>query len=67
MYVNFVFQFYEAMYDFAPANTEELGLTKGDKIRLIARPDDNWWEGEIGDRIGFFPKTYVRELKPNTD
>jgi len=57
-------EFYEAMYDFAPANDEELGLTKGDVIRLIAKPDDNWWEGEIGGRSGFFPKTYVKEYKP---
>ena len=51
------------MYAFTPANEEELELKKGDLIRLIAKPDENWWEGEIEGRSGFFPKTYVKEYK----
>ncbi|CAG5118055.1 unnamed protein product, partial [Candidula unifasciata] len=54
---------YEALYDFTPANAEEVELKKGDIILLIAKSDPNWWEGEVRGKKGFFPKNYVRELK----
>ncbi|KAH9502294.1 Sex muscle abnormal protein 5 [Bulinus truncatus] len=54
-------EMYEAMYDFTPNNQEELALKKGDIIRLLAKSDPNWWEGEVNGRTGFFPKNYVKE------
>ncbi|KAI8796822.1 sex muscle abnormal protein 5 [Biomphalaria glabrata] len=56
-------ELYEAMYDFTPTNQEELALKKGDVIRLLAKSDPNWWEGEVNGRMGFFPKNYVKEYK----
>lgn len=54
-------ELFEALYDFTPANDEEVPLKRGDIIRLICKSDDNWWEGEVRGRTGFFPKIYVKE------
>lgn len=52
-----------AKYDFE-ANDEnesevELGFKQGDLIQVLQCTDENWWCGRIGDRSGYFPKTYV--------
>ncbi|KAH9502293.1 Growth factor receptor-bound protein 2 [Bulinus truncatus] len=60
-------EMYEAMYDFTPNNQEELALKKGDIIRLLAKSDPNWWEGEVNGRTGFFPKNYVKECNCSCD
>eukprot|EP01114_Cavostelium_apophysatum_P010602 TRINITY_DN2452_c0_g1_i2.p1 TRINITY_DN2452_c0_g1~~TRINITY_DN2452_c0_g1_i2.p1 ORF type:complete len:990 (-),score=297.38 TRINITY_DN2452_c0_g1_i2:109-3078(-) len=54
-----------ALFDY-DANTEtELSIKPGDVITLIAMDDDEWWEGELGGKIGFFPKLYVEIIKEN--
>ena len=47
------------MYDFTPQETGELEFKRHDIITVIDRSDQNWWEGEIGGRRGYFPATYV--------
>lgn len=49
----------QAMYDFTPQENGELEFHRADIITVIDRSDSNWWEGEIGERRGFFPATYV--------
>ncbi|KAH7637678.1 growth factor receptor-bound protein 2 drk [Dermatophagoides farinae] len=49
----------QAMYDFFSQESGELEFRRGDIISVIDRSDQNWWEGEIGTRKGFFPATYV--------
>ncbi|KAK3761357.1 hypothetical protein RRG08_060924 [Elysia crispata] len=56
-------ELYEAMYDFTPANDEEIPLKRGDVIRLVCKSDENWWEGEVDGKTGFFPKIYVKEYR----
>lgn len=59
----------EALYDFEPkADSDgetELEFKKGDVITVFDNSDDNWWGGSIGDRTGYFPRTYVQAYKPN--
>lgn len=56
----------EALYDFAPQDVQdgvsELAFQKGDLITVCETSDDLWWGGCIGDRTGFFPRSYVRPL-----
>ncbi|OQR67715.1 protein enhancer of sevenless 2B-like [Tropilaelaps mercedesae] len=54
-----------AMYDFTPQEAGELEFRRGEIINVIDRSDSNWWEGEIGNRKGYFPATYVNPYQPN--
>ncbi|XP_053200836.1 growth factor receptor-bound protein 2-like [Panonychus citri] len=49
----------QAMYDFTPQENGELGFKRGDVITVTDNSDQNWWEGEIEGRKGYFPATYV--------
>jgi growth factor receptor-binding protein 2 len=48
-----------ALYDFEPANDDELEFTKGQKIKIIDDKSDDWWKGEANGKQGFFPQAYV--------
>lgn len=49
----------QALYDFVPQESGELDFRRGDVITVTDRKDEHWWNGEIGNRKGLFPATYV--------
>ncbi|XP_012930631.1 sorbin and SH3 domain-containing protein 2 isoform X28 [Heterocephalus glaber] len=57
-----------AKYNFNADTNVELSLRKGDKIILLKRVDQNWYEGKIPgtNRQGIFPVSYVEVVKKNT-
>ncbi|KAF7259282.1 hypothetical protein EG68_03759 [Paragonimus skrjabini miyazakii] len=53
----------EAIYDCDAEHSDELSFRQGEVIELVARSDDDWWEGFIINqpwRRGLFPTTYVK-------
>ncbi|XP_023346476.1 endophilin-A [Eurytemora carolleeae] len=52
----------KALYDFEPENAGELGFKEGDIITLKQKLDDNWFEGTLNGKSGFFPINYVTVL-----
>lgn len=48
-----------AMYDFVPQQEGDLGFMTGNKIKVIARMNDEWLYGELGMNQGQFPANYV--------
>ncbi|XP_061033371.1 sorbin and SH3 domain-containing protein 2 isoform X2 [Eubalaena glacialis] len=57
-----------AKYNFSADTNVELSLRKGDRIILLKRVDQNWYEGKIPgtNRRGIFPVSYVEVIKKNT-
>ncbi|XP_022426698.1 sorbin and SH3 domain-containing protein 2 isoform X7 [Delphinapterus leucas] len=57
-----------AKYNFSADTNVELSLRKGDRIILLKRVDQNWYEGKIPgtNRQGIFPVSYVEVIKKNT-
>ncbi|XP_048186648.1 sorbin and SH3 domain-containing protein 2 isoform X10 [Perognathus longimembris pacificus] len=56
-----------AKYNFNADTNVELSLRKGDRIILLKRVDQNWYEGKIPgtNRQGIFPVSYVEVVKKN--
>jgi len=54
----------QAIYDFEPENSSELGFKEGDMINLKEKLDENWFEGTLQGKTGLFPVNYVTVLVP---
>uniref|UniRef100_A0A8C3PU76 Sorbin and SH3 domain containing 3 n=1 Tax=Calidris pygmaea TaxID=425635 RepID=A0A8C3PU76_9CHAR len=53
------------LYNFRGELPVELSFRKGERVCLVRRVDENWYEGRISgtSRQGIFPSTYVQVLK----
>lgn len=41
-----------------------IGLQENDVIQLVNKVDENWFEGAINGRTGYFPQSYVTVTVP---
>ena len=56
---------YQALWDCATNETDELGFRRGDLIYIYEKPHADWWIGSLfkpqGFNVGLVPKDYVME------
>lgn len=48
-----------ALYGFQGQSDHELNFSPGVSIKLLRRIDENWLEGQLGEKIGIFPANHV--------
>ena len=55
-------QYVIALFDFEGQGPGDLAFREGDRIRVVKKTEsvDDWWDGELGGRVGVFPANYVR-------
>jgi len=53
---------YRALYDYDAVEADELTFREGDAIILTKKVDNDWWEGQLGGKIGMFPSNYVEKV-----
>lgn len=65
-YVRFTWQmdvpeaFAEALWDHVTMDPEELSFQAGDIITVLTMTSCDWWFGQVGDQVGWFPAPFVR-------
>lgn len=53
-------EYAEAIYDYAPQQSDDLKLSRGDKVAVLEKVSDAWWKGSVNGRTGMFPANYVK-------
>jgi len=56
-----------AIYDYEAKDEDELTLKRGTEVRVLSKAKrvsggKGWWTGEVNNRVGVFPSTYVVEI-----
>ena len=51
-----------AAYNFKPQYVEDLPFNKGDIILVMDDRYKDWWCGRSENRVGVFPRRYVRKI-----
>ena len=51
-----------ALYEYKAAQSDELDILPGDIITLTAKLEGGWWQGELHNKTGIFPASYVEEI-----
>ena len=51
----------EVMYGYTAQQDDELTISPGDKVNIIEKYDEDWWQGELNGQVGIFPASYVQD------
>ncbi|XP_073236853.1 nostrin-like isoform X1 [Porites lutea] len=51
-----------ALYEYKASQSDELDILPGDIITLTAKLEGGWWQGELHNKTGIFPASYVEEI-----
>eukprot|EP00794_Sanderia_malayensis_P017023 gene17023-18737_t len=52
-----------ALYDFEGEESHDLNVSAGEKIQVLGKSSDEWWEGICHGEKGYFPAAYVMTIK----
>ncbi|XP_068239225.1 protein vav isoform X2 [Palaemon carinicauda] len=57
-----IFDTATVQYPYEGSSRSYLSLLEGERVIILNREGENrgWWKGRIGNRMGYFPKDYVR-------
>lgn len=56
-----------ALADYRSEEVQDLQFSRGDRIKILNQHNSGWWEGEVDNRKGTFPESFVEiEGKPTT-
>uniref|UniRef100_A0A672GHG6 Adapter molecule crk n=1 Tax=Salarias fasciatus TaxID=181472 RepID=A0A672GHG6_SALFA len=58
-------EFVRALFDFPGNDEEDLPFHKGDILRVLEKPEEQWWNAANQDgRVGMIPVPYVEKYRP---
>ncbi|XP_062392304.1 adapter molecule crk-like [Sardina pilchardus] len=60
-------EYVRALFDFPGNDEEDLPFRKGDVLRVIEKPEDQWWNAaNLDGRQGMIPVPYVERYRPSS-
>ncbi|KAL6098434.1 crk [Pungitius sinensis] len=60
-------EFVRALFDFPGNDEEDLPFRKGDILRVLEKPEDQWWNAANQEgRAGMIPVPYVEKYRPSS-
>ncbi|KAL0994626.1 hypothetical protein UPYG_G00125070 [Umbra pygmaea] len=60
-------EFVRALFDFPGNDEEDLPFRKGDVLRVLEKPEEQWWNAANQEgRAGMIPVPYVEKYRPNS-
>ncbi|KAM8768562.1 adapter molecule crk [Acanthopagrus schlegelii] len=58
-------EFVRALFDFPGHDEEDLPFRKGDILRVLEKPEEQWWNAQNSEgRAGMIPVPYVEKYRP---
>uniref|UniRef100_A0A1A8IF64 Adapter molecule crk n=1 Tax=Nothobranchius kuhntae TaxID=321403 RepID=A0A1A8IF64_NOTKU len=58
-------EYVRALFDFPGNDEEDLPFRKGDVLRVLEKPEEQWWNAQNADgRTGMIPVPYVEKYRP---
>lgn len=51
-----------AIYSYIAQLSDELSISVREKIHILDKADDGWWYGTSGEKEGWFPHNFVKEI-----
>ncbi|KAH3762800.1 hypothetical protein Pelo_5342 [Pelomyxa schiedti] len=60
---DFTPQLYRVLFEYASDGPNVLHIKPDDLIILHCKVDDEWWQGDLNGKVGFFPAAFVEALE----